>query len=76
MVTDICMPPTMTDEGIRGARQIRTEHPAMGVVVLSQFAEPEFVVALFESGSDGLGYLLKERVGDPLELEAPYGRSP
>ncbi len=69
VVTDICMPPTMTDEGVRGARAIRVRHPTVGIVVLSQFAEPEFVLALFEDGSDRLAYLLKERVGDPRELE-------
>jgi len=62
VVTDIRMPPTNTDEGIRAARQIRAEHPETGVVVLSQFAEPEYVLQLFEAGSDRLGYLLKDRV--------------
>ena len=68
VLTDVCMPPTMTDEGIRAALQFRAERPDMGVVVLSQYAEPEYVLALFANGSDSLGYLLKERVGDPDEL--------
>lgn len=68
VVTDIRMPPSHTDEGIRAARTIRGAHPAIGVVVLSQFSEPAYVLSLFEDGSDGLGYLLKERVS-PGELE-------
>lgn len=70
VMTDIRMPPTHTDEGIRAARQIRRSHPEVGVIVLSQYAEPEYAVRLFEDGSDGLAYLLKERVGDLEELEA------
>jgi len=62
VVTDIRMPPTNTDEGIRAARDIRAAYPSTGVVVLSQFAEPSFVLQLFEDGSEGLGYLLKDRV--------------
>jgi DNA-binding NarL/FixJ family response regulator len=68
VVTDIRMPPTNTDEGITAARAIRADHPATGVVVLSQFAEPDYVLELFEDGSDRLGYLLKDRV-DRAELE-------
>lgn len=68
VITDIRMPPSHTDEGIRAARTIREAHPAIGVVVLSQFSEPAYVLSLFEEGSDGLGYLLKERVS-PVELE-------
>jgi len=68
VVTDIRMPPTRTDEGIRAARDIRRAHPTTGVVVLSQFIEPEYAVSLFEEGSDGLAYLLKERVGDAGQL--------
>jgi DNA-binding NarL/FixJ family response regulator len=64
VVTDIRMPPTRTDEGIRAARQIRAEHPSIGVVVLSQYVEPEYALKLLEDGSTGLAYLLKERVGD------------
>ncbi len=64
VITDIRMPPTRTDEGIRAARQIRREHPDIGVVVLSQYVEPEYAIDLFSDGSAGLAYLLKERVGD------------
>ena len=68
VVTDIRMPPTGTDEGIQVARELRTSHPEIGVVVLSQFADPGYVLALLESGSAGRAYLLKERVNDPREL--------
>lgn len=68
VITDIRMPPTRTDEGIRAALEIRERWPEMGVVVLSQYAEPGYVLSLFEHGSAGLAYLLKERVGDLDEL--------
>src|SRR5438094_5929270 len=62
VVTDIRMPPTSTDEGIRAANDIRTRRPETGVVVLSQYAEPSYALALLASGSAGRAYLLKERV--------------
>jgi len=62
VVTDIRMPPTGTDEGIRVARALRETDPDIGVVVLSQFVEPNYALALLESGSNGRAYLLKERV--------------
>ena len=68
VVTDIRMPPTHSDEGIRLAARLRESHPAVGVVVLSQFADPVYAMALFESGSAGRGYLLKERVRHPDDL--------
>jgi DNA-binding NarL/FixJ family response regulator len=68
VLTDIKMPPTSTDEGIRLAAQLRRTHPSTGVVVLSQFSEPGYVLALLEAGSDRRGYLLKERVSDGLVL--------
>ncbi len=64
VVTDIRMPPTLTNEGIQATRSIRAGYPDCGVVVLSQHAEPEFVSAVFEAGNDGVAYLLKENVGD------------
>ena len=70
VVTDIRMPPTRTDEGIRAALEIRATHPHVGVVVLSQYIEPEFALRLFEAGSAGIAYLLKERVGDVGQLDA------
>ncbi len=68
VLTDIRMPPTKTDEGIRTAARLRESHPGVGVVVLSQFSDPTYVLALLESGSDGRGYLLKERVHNRSEL--------
>jgi DNA-binding NarL/FixJ family response regulator len=68
VLTDIRMPPTNTTEGIDAARRIREEHPEIGVVVLSQFAEEEYAYDLLKDGAAGLGYLLKERVGDLDEL--------
>jgi DNA-binding NarL/FixJ family response regulator len=68
VLTDIRMPPTNTTEGIDAARRIREEHPEIGVVVLSQFAEEEYAYDLLKDGAAGLGYLLKERVSDLEEL--------
>ena len=69
VITDIRMPPTRTDEGIRAAREIRETHPGTGVVVLSQYVEPVYALNLFNAGADGLAYLLKERLGDLGQLE-------
>jgi DNA-binding NarL/FixJ family response regulator len=68
VLTDIRMPPTHRTEGIEAARRIRAEHPDIGVVVLSQFAEEDYAYELLEDGAAGLGYLLKERVADLEEL--------
>jgi DNA-binding NarL/FixJ family response regulator len=68
VVTDIRMPPAETDDGIRLAAELREEHPEMGVVVLSQHAEPRYAMALFNAGSDRRAYLLKERLHDKSEL--------
>jgi DNA-binding NarL/FixJ family response regulator len=68
VVSDIRMPPTHTDEGIRVAADLRKERPEVGVVLLSQFAEPSYALALLEGGAAGRAYLLKERVGDIDEL--------
>ncbi len=70
VITDIRMPPTQTDEGIRAANLIRELYPETGVVVLSQYAEPEYALALFEEGSAGRAYLLKEKVSDLDQLTA------
>ncbi|MDJ0767847.1 MAG: response regulator transcription factor [Ilumatobacter sp.] len=67
VITDIRMPPTHTDEGITAAIAIHQRHSDTGVVVLSQFDDPSYVLKLFQDGSDRLGYLLKERVS-PGEL--------
>jgi DNA-binding NarL/FixJ family response regulator len=70
VVTDIRMPPTHTDEGIRLAALLRERHPKVGVVVLSNYAEAGFAMALLESGSEGRAYLLKERVHSRTQLAA------
>jgi DNA-binding NarL/FixJ family response regulator len=64
VVTDIRMPPSNTDEGIQAAAALRQSHPRVGVVVLSQYSQPGYALALLDSGSDGRAYLLKERVHD------------
>ena len=70
VVTDIRMPPTGTDEGIALAARLRDERPQTGVVVLSQYSEPSYALALLERGSKARAYLLKERVSDVEELVA------
>jgi DNA-binding NarL/FixJ family response regulator len=68
VVTDIRMPPTHSDEGIRLAALLRDRHPDIGVVVLSNYAEAGFAMGLLESGSEGRAYLLKERVHSRTQL--------
>jgi DNA-binding NarL/FixJ family response regulator len=68
VLTDIRMPPSNTDEGIRAAKRIRADHAEIGVVVLSQFADEEYAYDLLKDGAGGLGYLLKERVADVHEV--------
>jgi DNA-binding NarL/FixJ family response regulator len=68
VVTDIRMPPSHTTEGIQAAATLRERHPAIGVVVLSQYAEPEYVRTLLGDGTSGRAYLLKSRVRDVDEL--------
>jgi DNA-binding NarL/FixJ family response regulator len=70
VLTDIRMPPTGTDEGIRAAEQLRESHPDVGVVVLSHYVEPGYALALLERGTAGRAYLLKERVEDVEQLTA------
>jgi DNA-binding NarL/FixJ family response regulator len=64
VLTDIRMPPTDSDEGIRAAERLRETAPGVGVLVLSQYDEPEYALALLERGAQGRGYLLKQRVSD------------
>lgn len=70
VVTDIRMPPSHEDEGIAAARQLRETHPDLGVVVLSQFVDPAYALALLDSGSNGRGYVLKDHVDDVDRLAA------
>jgi DNA-binding NarL/FixJ family response regulator len=70
VITDIRMPPDQTDEGVQAAQWLREAHPEIGVVVLSQYVEEDYALRLFEKGSSGRAYLLKERLGDVDELVA------
>jgi DNA-binding NarL/FixJ family response regulator len=63
-VVDVRMPPTQTDEGLRAAKEIRSELPAVGVLVLSAYVEPAYAQELLAENAEGLGYLLKDRVSD------------
>jgi len=70
VITDIRMPPLENDEGIRVAHTLRETHPTIGVVVLSQYAEPRYPLALLDGGSAGRAYLLKESVHNRSQLVA------
>ncbi|MFN2543527.1 MAG: response regulator [Actinomycetota bacterium] len=69
VITDIRMPPTFTEEGLRAAKRIRAEHPGVGVLVLSQHLQTAYAVKLLEEGAERLGYLLKDRVSRLGQLE-------
>jgi DNA-binding NarL/FixJ family response regulator len=68
VITDIRMPPSNTDEGIHAATELRESHPEIGVVVISQYVSPHYALKLFEHGSAGRAYLLKEHVGHRIQL--------
>src|SRR5438067_2214612 len=68
LVTDIRMPPAFQREGIDAAKEVRKRHPGTGVVVLSQYEDPEYAVSLLAEGSAGYGYLLKDRVAEGSQL--------
>jgi DNA-binding NarL/FixJ family response regulator len=63
-IVDVRLPPTFTDEGVRAAVEARRRHPGLGVLILSQYVEPAYTAELLEVGDGGVGYLLKERVGE------------
>jgi DNA-binding NarL/FixJ family response regulator len=63
-VVDVRLPPTFTDEGLRAAIEARRRQPGLGVLILSQYVEPVYTAELLEGGQGGVGYLLKERVGE------------
>jgi DNA-binding NarL/FixJ family response regulator len=73
-IVDIRMPPTYTDEGLRAAHEIRARHPSVAVLVLSQFVRPSYALDLLSEGTEGLGYLLKDRVSDLGELASSVRR--
>src|SRR6202140_966200 len=68
LVTDVRMPPSYHREGIDAAKEVRKRHPGTGVVVLSQYDDPEYAVSLLAEGSAGYGYLLKDRVAEGNQL--------
>jgi DNA-binding NarL/FixJ family response regulator len=68
VVTDIRMPPTHTDEGLRAAAELRKHHPEVGVFVLSQYIETTYATALLAGNAGGVGYMLKDRVADAAEF--------
>jgi DNA-binding NarL/FixJ family response regulator len=70
VVTDVRMPPGNLDEGIQAARRLRESNPSLGVVVLSQYANPSYAIALLETGTAGRAYVLKERVHEIDQLGA------
>jgi DNA-binding NarL/FixJ family response regulator len=70
VLVDIRMPPTMTDEGIRFAAQLRKTHPEIGVVAMSAYSDPTYALALLEEGSEGRAYLLKDRLHSRAQLLA------
>jgi DNA-binding NarL/FixJ family response regulator len=63
-IVDVRLPPTFTDEGVRAAIKARERHPQVGILILSQYVEPVYTAELLAGGQGGIGYLLKERVGD------------
>ena len=63
-ICDVRLPPTFTDEGVRAAIEARRRHPGLGILMLSQYVEPAYTAELLATGGGGIGYLLKERVGD------------
>jgi DNA-binding NarL/FixJ family response regulator len=70
-IVDVRLPPTFTDEGVRAAIEARRRHPGVGILILSQYVEPVYTAELLATGEGGIGYLLKERVGDvPAFLDA------
>ncbi|MDP9135914.1 MAG: response regulator transcription factor [Actinomycetota bacterium] len=70
-IVDVRLPPTFTDEGVRAAIEARERHPDVGILILSQYVEPVYTGELLATGQGGIGYLLKERVGDvPAFLDA------
>jgi DNA-binding NarL/FixJ family response regulator len=68
VITDIRMPPTHTSEGIQAATALRSSHPEIGVIVISQYVSPHYALALFEEGTGGRAYLLKEHIGHRIQL--------
>ena len=73
-IVDVRLPPTFTDEGVRAAIEARRRHPEVGILILSQYVEPIYTAELLAGGAEGVGYLLKERVGDVTGFLDAVGR--
>jgi DNA-binding NarL/FixJ family response regulator len=73
-VTDVRMPPTNTDDGLRAARQIRADHPSVGILVLSQYVEERYATELLSEDTSGIGYLLKDRIADVADFLSAVDR--
>jgi DNA-binding NarL/FixJ family response regulator len=73
-IVDIRLPPTHNDEGLQAALEIRKRHPAMGVLVLSQYVEVGLALTLLAESAEGVGYLLKDRIGDVKDFVAAVRR--
>jgi DNA-binding NarL/FixJ family response regulator len=73
-IVDIRMPPTHTDEGLQAAREIRARRPETGILVLSQYVRPSYALELLSEGTEGIGYVLKDRVSDLDELASSVRR--
>jgi DNA-binding NarL/FixJ family response regulator len=73
-IVDIRMPPTHTDEGLQAAREIRERRPETGILVLSQYVRPSYALELLSQGTEGIGYVLKDRVSDLEELASSVRR--
>jgi len=73
-VVDVRMPPTLTDDGLRAALQIRAQWPQVGILVLSQYVEERYATELVATSTEGIGYLLKDRVADVAEFVAAVRR--
>ena len=73
-IVDIRLPPTHNDEGLQAALEIRKRHPTMGVLVLSQYVEVGLAMTLLAESAEGVGYLLKDRIGDVKEFVAAVRR--
>ncbi|MCW3009493.1 MAG: two component transcriptional regulator, LuxR family [Solirubrobacterales bacterium] len=73
-IVDVRLPPTFTDEGVRAAIEARRRHPGVGILILSQYVEPVYTAELLADGAEGVGYLLKERVGEVTAFLDAVGR--
>ena len=73
-IVDIRMPPTHTDEGLQAAREVRGRRPETGILVLSQYVRPSYALELLSDGTEGIGYVLKDRVSDLEELASSVRR--